>query len=1261
LIFNRLPPPPASVSTGSFYGKNPFFTLKNVNAFHRSPLPDCNRRKRREWNLPFLLLTAMFVWFSTSTSSAQIIATFDIVDAICENGKGTITCVSITGGTAPYSCVINCGSCVNVGTVWFNVEPGDYIATITDFTGLQAFATVNVGHDFPEPITLSVTTNPSACNGSTGSACAVATGGTGSFTYEWVSQAQPNVILSSTNCLNNVPASIYELTVDDSNSPCSKVFPVEIQQSSLTLTSTVTNTQCAGADCQGNVLCTGSMTLVPAGTAPYTIVWSDGFVGNGLARAGMCPGTYTATVTDANGCSAFVTNTIGLANAQVQWNNTYTATALNPALPPVAGFPASQSVHFITSNVTWNPGFFNGLNTINTACHIVVAAGAQLTINDLVVRMPQGSTIRVLALGRLIANNSTFEPGCGTTWRGFEVLGGGATNVAQRGNLELIGCTITRATLGISNEAYPAPNAGGIDLHAQNAAVQSQWAAGGGRVRAENTLFLNNLVDARLANQALDGLNSNTGEFVNCLFQLTLLPPVCDNAVYKWWLPEFGRIALGRSQFVLFNNCRFVNENNLYFSLNPTNGQPSALVGIRSLSSGIRITGDPADEANDYVSSFQGFRNGIMLMQDYSPGFTVPFAGPSNRIEHTLFRCFTAISGASLGSRIHISRNWSEDLPDPFSHVPSNSILFREHMRLFNSTVSTNFRYEISNNVFIDDQNEFPAVGCRIVNGGPQDNYIVANYFQGFAGTAANPNTNGGFANAISYVGANRVGTQGAGAHFECNFFRDNWWDVVVLANNSAWSLTGPASIQRATFLSGPGTIPTSAGNSFVNSLNAITNPNSAVPGDMDDMRYPTEPDAAPFYGNGINQYLFNQLDLNTNLVSEMTPFRSMPTPAFPNNCEYRIIDIETLGLQELNSLSEQWSVKFTDYMELVDDGNTSALVDEISTLAAAGSWAVYTALIEKTEVLSDKVLISLVHQLNFPTVLLIDLLATIPGASANERLHEELLASGRVLAEADWVAIKNALPTNTEKLSLERDMTVAKLNYNLAVLRMTNEYYAEYTEQLLNASTDDWKLPFESMTACVGLWARGQQPPAYLLDQVSKELEQIGLSSEWLEYKDLQQLRLQMFAREPKDFSASEREFLETYFYSDPLGKGLSAYVLLNEFASFEPDPSVWYPTGQAVRSKKVLSNTESTEVAFAFPNPCENYTALRHESLEVYNASFCIRNITGIPVMRGELKKGTQTHVLDLDELQAGVYLVELTLDNQRGTKYQQKLIKQ
>ncbi|MBN4066154.1 hypothetical protein JYT51_02365, partial [Candidatus Amoebophilus asiaticus] len=62
----------------------------------------------------------------------------------------------------------------------------------------------------------------------------------------------------------------------------------------LTVSTTNTNVTCNGA-CDGTATISGG-----GGTAPLTFTWSTG--GSGTSINSLCPGTYTGTVTDANGC-----------------------------------------------------------------------------------------------------------------------------------------------------------------------------------------------------------------------------------------------------------------------------------------------------------------------------------------------------------------------------------------------------------------------------------------------------------------------------------------------------------------------------------------------------------------------------------------------------------------------------------------------------------------------------------------------------------------------------------------------------------------------------------------------------------------------------------------------------------------------------------------------------------------------------------------------------------------------------------------------
>jgi hypothetical protein len=59
----------------------------------------------------------------------------------------------------------------------------------------------------------------------------------------------------------------------------------------------------------GPVPCTGTaQVIVSGGTSPYTYLWNSGQTTSSIF--GLCPGTYTATVTDANGCNSTVSETV---------------------------------------------------------------------------------------------------------------------------------------------------------------------------------------------------------------------------------------------------------------------------------------------------------------------------------------------------------------------------------------------------------------------------------------------------------------------------------------------------------------------------------------------------------------------------------------------------------------------------------------------------------------------------------------------------------------------------------------------------------------------------------------------------------------------------------------------------------------------------------------------------------------------------------------------------------------------------------------
>ncbi|HXB39204.1 MAG TPA: choice-of-anchor L domain-containing protein [Bacteroidia bacterium] len=218
----------------------------------------------------------------------------------CNNGTNGTATVTVNGGTAPYTYSWNTTP-VQTTVTASNLGAGTFVVTVTDNGGCVSTATVTLVN--PAPIVASVTTTPTTCSGSNGSAGAtVASGGTGPFSYWWNSTP-----VQTTQVATNLASGNYTVVITDANSCTVTASGVVAQQNGgWTLTaSTATNVTCFG---RSNGAAT--FTINNPGVNVFTYLWSTTPPQNTQSANNIPAGTYTCAVSDNNGCTQNVSVTI---------------------------------------------------------------------------------------------------------------------------------------------------------------------------------------------------------------------------------------------------------------------------------------------------------------------------------------------------------------------------------------------------------------------------------------------------------------------------------------------------------------------------------------------------------------------------------------------------------------------------------------------------------------------------------------------------------------------------------------------------------------------------------------------------------------------------------------------------------------------------------------------------------------------------------------------------------------------------------------
>jgi len=303
----------------------------------------------------------------TITQPAALGHTINVTNDPCN-----ATCIGtasqvVTGGTPTYS--FSWSSTAATTQSIGSLCAGNYTANVTDGNGCVSSTSFVI----TQPAAISITTTPSSplCNNAcTGSVTAVVSGGNPAYVLTWLPAGAGGTI-------TNLCAGNYTLTVTDASLCTGNAVVTLTNPPAIVPNVSFTNALC-------NASCNGSAIATPLnGTAPYSYTWTNVPASNTSSATGLCAGTYTVFITDANSCT--------VAPQQITLNDPLPLNILASSLPatclgpPDGSMTVSPSGGTPTYSYTWLPlalGTNSFVNNVGAGIYTVTVTDANLCTNS---------------------------------------------------------------------------------------------------------------------------------------------------------------------------------------------------------------------------------------------------------------------------------------------------------------------------------------------------------------------------------------------------------------------------------------------------------------------------------------------------------------------------------------------------------------------------------------------------------------------------------------------------------------------------------------------------------------------------------------------------------------------------------------------------------------------------------------------------------------------------------------------------------------
>jgi hypothetical protein len=219
--------------------------------------------------------------------------TLFVNNVTCNGGNnGTIYSDTTSAGVSPLSYLWS-----NMDSIYalIGAQAGSYTLTITDANGCLSIDSATITE--PAPASIPMNVNNASCNGGTGTIYSDTTSaGSSPLNFMWSNGSNIYALLGA-------QAGVYTLTITATNGCISIDSATITQPPPASINFFVNNVTCNGGN-NGTIY--SDTTL--AGPSPLSYLWSN--MDSIYALLGMPAGTYTLTITAANGCISVDSATI---------------------------------------------------------------------------------------------------------------------------------------------------------------------------------------------------------------------------------------------------------------------------------------------------------------------------------------------------------------------------------------------------------------------------------------------------------------------------------------------------------------------------------------------------------------------------------------------------------------------------------------------------------------------------------------------------------------------------------------------------------------------------------------------------------------------------------------------------------------------------------------------------------------------------------------------------------------------------------------